>query len=260
MKRLLTLLIGGVALGLILRPATALAQSAAPPSNRFSVDVNFSGLRPAAGQQIYERDDTQFSEIARQIATYPAMPSRKAYGVDVTYALLQRLGVAVHVSAARFAYSARLGVQIPSPAFFNAFASDSDSSGTMRRRERSVDMSVTWTFIDGHPWRLKVSAGPTIFRLSQEMVQAIAYSQAFGVSTPTNVVDITGHDVTTTRASGVGGHVAVDFSYFFSPRMGVGVVARGNLGRVTIDEPLTGVAVRPAVGGLQIGTGLRIRF
>jgi hypothetical protein len=92
------------------------------------------------------------------------------------------------------------------------------------------------------------------------MVQAVRYTQRFGVITTTNIVSIVGSDASVVEGAGWGFHAGVDVGYFFSRYAGVGGTWRFSRGSVEMAEPLTGKPAQMTTGGMQLGGGLRLRF
>ena len=243
--------------GLLLSAVPAFAQTSA--SHGVWVDVSFVAFFPRQQNQIYTRELPRFGEVESARATYPEM-SGAGVRIGGGIALHRRFGVGVFVTPIRSEYTVGLEVRLPSPIFFNAFGADEGETATLTRQDLSVDMSVTYDLLTRGAWQLRVFGGPTYFRVSQEMVTDIAYSQTFTVLTPTNIVDITGYSEATRSASGFGAHGGADLSYAFSRMFGVHGTVSFNAGRATIDEPLSSEAVTLKLGGVSAGAGIRVRF
>lgn len=130
-------------------------------------------------------------EIASAATAYPALPRANRSDVAAGFTFLPRVGVGVHFDFAKYEIGAGLGVRIPHPLFFNRFATDETvTSPPLERQDIAVDIPVVFIPPTPKEWRVRLFAGPTYFRMTQEMVGAIEYDQLFNVL-GFNAVEIT---------------------------------------------------------------------
>ncbi len=114
----------------------------------------------------------------------------------------------------------------------------------LKRSEFGYHLQAVWFVPLSRKLDVAVSAGPSIFHVSQDLLSG---SSAEGSKTVTYGVD-------SQSGTGVGVNVGLDTTYLFTPRYGVGLLLRYTWGKVSLD------ATDLTVGGFQAGAGLRIRF
>jgi hypothetical protein len=231
-------------------------------TDRAWIDVNVVSVTSAQDEQTFTYDSTLFAEPFRMTASYPKMPRATGALLGGGVGLTKGLGVAVQFVNAKYEYTAGLSITVPHPLFFNRSATDATvTNETLERKENAIDISAVYQVPTPDAWRVRVFGGPTYFKLKQELVEDIEYTQIFGIITPTNVVDITRFTQEEIDESVWGFHVGGDVSYFFSRHVGVGGTARFNRGTVSLEEePFSLEPGELKVGGAIIGGGLRLRF
>jgi len=172
------------------------------------------------------------------------------------------VGFGVGFDAVNYQSQVGLGVSIPHPVFFNRMGTGADiTKDPLQRQDRSVDLSAMLFPRTSDAWQIRIFGGPTYFRVSQEMVETIGYSQFFNVFTGANIVAVTGFTKRTVEGSSWGVNGGVDVGYFFTRNVGIGGVLRVNRGTVKVDkEPLTDAVADLKVGHTTFGGGLRLRF
>jgi hypothetical protein len=136
----------------------------------------------------------------------------------------------------------------------------SGSTSGLGHTEHAVHLQAVWRHPINNKLDVAVSAGPTIFSVSQELVSSFAVNEG---ATPT-VGTLTVNDAS---GSSVGFNVGVDALYGLTPRLFAGAFVRYAGGSVDLTTPRGGLepAGVPAefsldVGGLQVGAGVRFRF
>jgi hypothetical protein len=136
----------------------------------------------------------------------------------------------------------------------------SGSTSGLGHTEHAVHLQAIWRHPISNKLDVAVSAGPTIFSVSQELVSSFTVNEG---ATPT-VGTLTVSDVS---GSSVGFNVGVDASYKLTPRWFAGGFVRYAGGSVDLTTPRGGLEPPgvPAefsldVGGLQVGAGVRVRF
>jgi hypothetical protein len=125
----------------------------------------------------------------------------------------------------------------------------------MRREELGVHAHVRalWPVTE----RLHISAlgGPTLFRVSQDVVSTFAFAEAY----PYDTAVFRSSESVNATATKLGFNVGGDVALFLTPHVGVGVSA--TFSRATVDLAVSeGRTARVRAGGLNTGAGLRLRF
>jgi hypothetical protein len=225
------------------------------------VDVNFGVSGSATKTFSAELAAPLFLETRTARATYHN-PRGAEFDFGGGFMLTPNIGLGISFSGTAREDSASLFVDVPHPFQFNAFASDTaPTDSKLQRTEGGAHIQVVGVAPLGDRVRLRVFGGPTYFRVQQDMVQSIAYDQAFLVFVPVNAVDITTYDsVDKVEGTGWGFHVGSDVTVFFSRFVGVGSFVRFSRGTVSLEDPLSGEAIHVTAGGVQAGGGLRLRF
>jgi hypothetical protein len=138
----------------------------------------------------------------------------------------------------------------------NRPASDFDATFSSRK-ETFVDFQAAYVLNDPR-WRASIFGGPTYFRLKQDMVNSIRFTQFTSVG---NSVLITGAPEQEVTGSTWGLNVGTDASYFPWRYVGAGGGVVYNWGRVHLDkEPFSGVAADVPVSSLTLVVGARFHF
>lgn len=239
------------------RPASPGRRAA--PKNVY-LNINYLSFTPHQDVQTYTFVQRITSESASVTTAYPTFPRVSLFpeiGADV------RLGSAVGVgflwTAIDYEYSVALLASVPHPTRLNTFGNDVTITDVrLNRRDRSFDFIASYFVPTPDVVVLKIFGGPTYFSISQEMVDAVRYSQSF--TAISNAVNITGFTQQEVKGHAWGFNVGGDAAYFFSRYVGVGGTARYNRGNVSITEPLTGQPADLKAGGTMVGGGLRLRF
>jgi Outer membrane protein beta-barrel domain len=137
--------------------------------------------------------------------------------------------------------------RIPDPLVFDNPVQQDLDAGKLDHSENAVHISAVWFWPVTDKIDVALSAGPSIFNVSDEGVS--------GVTVQPNTSIATG--VTTSKDSdtGVGVNVGLDVTYLVTPKIGAGLLLR--YAGASVDVP---TVESLNVGGFQIGAGLRYRF
>jgi hypothetical protein len=137
---------------------------------------------------------------------------------------------------------------IPDPLVFDQPVVQNLTASGLDHSEQAVHFSAVWFWPVTDKIDVAVSAGPSIFNVSDV--------GATGVSLQPNTATATG--VTTVEASETAGgfHAGFDVTYLVTRRIGVGFLLR--YAGASVDVPTANDSLD--VGGFHIGTGLRWRF
>ncbi len=127
-------------------PVYAQAQqgSQAPPEHAW-IDVNLIRALSFQDAQTFTLLTPIHLETAAAQTSYPALPGATGFGVSGGARFGKSIGVGINFDAVNYQSTVGLAVNIPSPYFFNNFASASTvTSSTLERRDRSVDISIEY--------------------------------------------------------------------------------------------------------------------
>lgn len=151
-----------------------------------------------------------------------------------------------------------LSATVPHPIFFNQPRSATLAVEGLVRKENAEHLVIGWTVPLGTKLDVMVFAGPSFFRIQQDVISDFRVSEA---GSPFTEVLIS--PTRETRKKSITGYnVGADVSYLAwqndSIRLGGGVffrytAAKTNLLMLTTEQPTT-------VGGIQFGFGGRVRF
>ena len=148
-------------------------------------------------------------------------------------------------------------LSVPHPLIFNSNRNATVAAGELERSESAFHIQVGYMIPFSEQLSVHVTAGPSFFRLSQEVLADVTFTE----QAPFNTVNVSG--VTGERTdSAVGINAGVDVTYQFwesdAYRIGAGAFLRyaGASARITVLQN----EVDTDVGGLQFGLGLRVRF
>lgn len=203
------------------KPQASVARTS--KGNRFWVDVNIGIAQPAADSYTVQAQQVQFGERATYTTRY-SFPSGVDFDFGGGYMFTPRFGVGVSFVGTAHEAPATLGIEIPHPNFFDAFAVDSAPTDTdLARVEASVNLQAAFVAVNNERLRLRLFAGPTFFSVKQDTIRDIRYEQAFLILSPVNAVGITTFAAGISEASAWGWHAGGDVSWFFNRVAGVGV-------------------------------------
>ena len=103
--------------------------------------------------------------------------------------------------------------------------------------------------------RLMIYGGPSLFKVTQDVVTGVAVTSAY----PFDEVTVTRAITEEHEGLSVGFHLGADITHFFTPSVGVGVTARYSHGTLEFDDDSV-AEMTGAAGAAHIGGGLRFRF
>ena len=218
-----------------------------------------------AGEDTYSTVATR--QMNGQDATFQAdysLPVGVAFEIGAGVMATRQFGVGVTYGATIQEDPANLAVDIPHPILPDPNATAAGvTDRSLKRSESSLHIHGAFVSRTDDRTVFRVVGGPTYFRMQQDAVQDIVYSQQFLPFDPLNQVDITGsviERIPYDEATGWGFHVGADVSWFYTHGLGIGVVGRYSRGTVEARDPLTGADSDFDVGGFQVGAGVRVRF
>jgi hypothetical protein len=169
--------------------------------------------------------------------------------------LWKHLGVGVAVSNATRSGSAEVDAQIPHPLAFLQPRTVEGRQGGIDTTETDVHVQVLYAVQASPRITLTLSAGPSIVRLEQELVNGVTYDDTY----PFDVATFGSAQSRRAKASAAGFNAGADIRWMFSRSIGLGGLVR--YARATVDLTTSDnrtLAVR--AGGVQGGVGIRIVF
>ena len=142
--------------------------------------------------------------------------------------------------------------QIPHPLIFDSPRPISGSVSGLNHVQHALHFQAVWLHPINNRIDVALSAGPTLFIVSQDLVSSISLTET-GSS-----VSLAGTTVQDVSDNGAGFNVGMDGSYRLTRRLAVGAFVRYAGG--SVDLPAASGNVSLDVGGVQVGAGVRLRF
>jgi hypothetical protein len=148
---------------------------------------------------------------------------------------------------------------VPSPIVTDRLRPVTTTADDLKRSERAFHLQVGYMIVLNQRLSVHVFAGPSFFRLGQDVVSDISFTEQ-----PPAFASVAAAPVITERSDSVtGAHIGGDVTYQLydngMAKVGGGLFLRyaGATGRV----PMLGTQeIESDLGGLQIGFGARVRF
>ena len=230
----------------------ALAQGPVLPFRMF---VAFDGSYQATSSEF--NDAGTFAANAEQARFDTDYAVTRGPGLDVTAGAHVTRRMAVAVSASRFMQStpATLSGSVPHPLYFDRARSVGAELGQLRRQELGIHLQARGIVASGRRAEMGVFGGPSIFRVSQEMVTGFGYGEAY----PYDEVSFRSAETTDAAATRLGFNVGTDVTMFLTRQVGIGATMQFARGSVSLTSA-SGDEQHVTVGGLRAGGGLRVRF
>ena len=143
---------------------------------------------------------------------------------------------------------AAVTASVPDPLVFDTPRTVTASATDLKHTEQAVNVSATWMIPFTDKVDIGLVFGPTFFSVKQEFPTSVTVTEPGPALSSVDIAEV--------DESTVGVHFGVDVSYMFTPRFGVGGLARFTRGSIEIPN----AAEKLTVGGFQIGAGGRVRF
>lgn len=182
----------------------------------------------------------------------------KHYSMDAEVAtrIWRALGFGIAISHVGEPTRAVLDAQVPNPFFFNFPRTTEGVARNLKRREFGLHLQGQLWRTFGESFLLRVTWGPTIFVVRQDLVSQIVTRES---SVDFDRVSLVNHRTRTATVSGFGLNVGLDGTLFVTERIGLGFNMRHSNGKATVD----GRDQSPTLlelGGVQAAGGLRFAF
>lgn len=167
----------------------------------------------------------------------------------------KNLGLGVTVERVSRTIPTTFDASIPHPFFFNMPRSVSAGIGGVSRDELAVHAQLRAVAPVTSRVEVAVSAGPSWFRVRQDVVSDFTYTDQYPYDTATfGSADVVGR-----TASRAGYNVGADVAVFVTKQVGVGAGAM--FSRATVTLPVNAnTSVSSRAGGVHVTAGVRFRF
>jgi len=252
MMRSITVL--GVLVGsaLLVGPGSAAAQGSAPFETAYA-HINFGG-QSGSHDLTQQGSFDQYAETALFTST-TSVGGSPIFDIGGGYRVWDKVYAGISITHAADKSDANVTGSIPHPKFFDQFRAVTGQATGLEHSDTGIHLQVVYRQPVTTKFDVAISLGPSIFTVSQELVQGITVAEQ---GDPTTGVVMTGVSKEKVNDTTVGFNIGVDGTYLFTERLGAGAFLRwagasaeleGSAGTVKLD-----------VGGVQIGAGLRVRF
>jgi hypothetical protein len=220
------------------------SQTTAPLGGKLSIGVNV-GAQTRSSTSSSDFTFPIYGQTAT-VTTQSSVDGGPLFDVGATYRVVPRFGVGVGFSSFSRTGSAQAAASIPSPVFFNQFASVGINPIDAKHTENNFYIVAAgfWPVTD--VIELSVFLGPSFTKVKQDVINTVTVPDG-----TQNAVSAVNSESGTAKGVNVGADVA----YQFTKLVGAGVFIRYNGGSVDLPT-LSNVKA----GGFQIGIGARLHF
>ena len=168
------------------------------------------------------------------------------FDISGGYRVWQDVAVAVGFSYFSKQGNAVGSASIPSPIFFNQFATVTLGPTSVDRSDKCFYVLGVWFLPISDKIDVALSLGPSFTSVKQELIANLSIPA--GTQTATPIVE-------SQSATIAGVNVGIDATYLFTKMYGAGVFVRYNGGSGDLPS-----ATDVKAGGFQVGVGARVRF
>jgi hypothetical protein len=210
------------------------------------VNVSFGAQAPSRTLTVETRPEV-YGEEAR-VTTTQDVGGGGFFDISAGYKVWRNMAVGLGYTNVGSDATVNAAADIPDPLFFDRLRPANATVSDLSHRQPALNFSATWMMPITDKVDVGFVAGPTIFFASQELPGTPEVTEPGPSIAFPSVVK---QDKTT-----AGIHFGVDATYLITPRFGAGVLLRYTYGSATFDGATDSVAL----GGFQIGFGLRARF
>jgi hypothetical protein len=238
--------------GIISCVLTARAGAQAWPE-RFYVSFN-GGVQTTANGFSDRFEFQQYLETANTNVEYES-DGGPFFDGGVGVRLWKGLGAGVGFSSFTKDNPAQIDARIPHP-FFDAQPRELSGEATgLTRADRVVHVQVMALLDPSGPLRLALFGGPSFFRVEQDVVTGVRYTEEYPYDTAT----FTAADTQAIDASAVGFNAGADVIWMIHRNIGIGGLLRFTRASLDLDMP-DNRTIPIDAGGFQGGGGIRIVF
>ena len=245
-----------VCLLVVFTARNAAAQIGQPWTDRGYFNLN-GGFEPASGnltdaitRRIYDEDGT-FS-VAQPV------DSGGFFDFSAGGRLWRNVSVGIGFHQGSSRSDASVQGSIPHPLFFNQPRAFSTSVADLKRTERAVHVQFGYMLVLSDRVSAHLMLGPSFFKLRQNVVSDVSFSEVGGNFTSVNVTPVVTERVDTPTGFNVGVDLGFQLYETSGINLGAGLLIR--YAAASADVPLLQNRVDSDVGGVQVGIGARVRF
>jgi hypothetical protein len=226
---------------------TALAQST--PDSRVDISI-VGGYQTSQPRMSQTQTFELYSEQGSLTTTYTARRQPVAEA-GVTVRVWRKLTVGIAATHFHDSGSAQVNASLPNPL---AFSQPRELTGTAAVSHTETGMNVfAGYWIQRSRLDIIVSGGPSVFRVDQDFVSDVVYTEVY----PYDTVGYEGASEVRQRKSTAGGNIGGEVGWRLVRHFGIAAAVRYSRATATF----TGTSA-PAivVGGLHVGGGVRLLF
>lgn len=237
-------------------PYEAVAQAPQPWIDRGYVNVNLgfestSGtLNDATTFRLYDEDGTK--------AVESAVDSGALFDFSAGWRVWRNVSAGIGFHRESTTGQAAFTASVPNPIFFNRNRNVALTANDLERSERAIHLQFGYMLPLNERLSVHVFAGPSFFRLSQDVVADVAFTEQPPAFTSVGATA----EVAKRGKSKTGGNIGADVTYqlYETPlwKIGAGMFLRYS--GATAAVPVLSSDIESDLGGLQIGFGARLRF
>jgi hypothetical protein len=210
--------------------------------------VNVSGGYQAGSHTLTTNTPFDLYDEQGTVTSSQKVSGGGLFDVSAGYKVWRNLAAGIGYSHTGGSSDANVTALVPDPLVFNQLRTVTASATDLKHSENVIHLTATWMVPVTDKIDVGVSAGPSIFSVKQDLPSAVTVAEP-GPTVSTVTID-------NVSKTSVGINLGVDVTYLVRKGMGVGGLARYT--RASSD--LKGASENLAVGGFQIGGGLRLRF
>ena len=152
---------------------------------------------------------------------------------------------------------ADVSAAIPHPFFFNTPRTIAGTAPALHRDELATHILAIYTLHPGRPIDVALSVGPSFFRVRQDVVGAITFTDTYPFDAPA-FTSAASQRVSASNTTGF--NVGADVGLRLARHVGVGASVRFSKAIGSLMVPNSTATVSVDAGGTQIAGGLRMYF
>ena len=234
--------------------ASAGADSAAPADapGPFRISLH-GGFVPGSPRFSGTRTFTEFAEQGRIESQYKEDPG-PGFEASLAWKFGRRLGVSAAMSFDQRREAGSFAASLPHPLYFGAPRRTSGDFRGGTRRETAAHLDLAFL---GGSGRLQWSAfaGPSLIGVKADLVQRVAYTQAY----PYDTVTVTGTSFERSSATAVGFNLGAGLDWQVARHAAIGTQVRFSRATASL-KPTADDRVDVHGGGAHVTAGLRLDF
>jgi hypothetical protein len=240
----------------ILCAASFSAREAHAQTNRWGNNgyVSLNGLYQSTPINFTTATKLDANQESGDVQTAHRIVPGAVYDLTAGGRIKGRLGIGYAMSYRGQTEIAQISANVPHPLYYSQPRLVNGEAG-LKRQDLAMHLSAMYLVPVSDTLQVSAFAGPTLFRVSQDMVHTVEVNEAY----PFDQATYTGVTASREHASRVGYNAGADVAYFFTQTLGVGGIVRFSQGKVNLPTP-DGGSTSVKVGGLQTGAGIRVRF